>query len=449
MKAHWQILTGLLAAVLLGTALNMALPADPAAEMPGWIAGLIQTCGFIGDLFLNALKMVIVPLITASIVTGVAGLGRVEGFGRLGLKTVVYFTCSSVLAILTGLLLVNTLKPGLEDGAPSDSIADLIEAEGAKLAAGADPERQTDLASAEARDAGDAMDVFRRMIPTNIVANASDNSQMLGLIFFSILFGLAMTRLAGSLQDTLLTFFQAVSEVMILITRWIMLFAPLGVFALVLPQVAEVGLRRLFGTLLVYFLTVAFALSFHLLVVLPLLLRLIGGVNPWRHFAAMRTAMLTAFSTASSAATLPVTLRGVRDAGVSNRVSSFVVPLGATVNMDGTALYECVAVIFIAQVLGVDLPFSQQFVVVTLALLTSIGVAGIPSASLVAILIILGNVPVIPPAAVAPAVALLFAVDRPLDMFRTAVNVFSDSCGAVIIARTEGEDGVLAKTEEA
>ncbi len=448
MKAHWQILAGLLAAVLLGTALNIALPEDPAG-IPGWVAGLVHTCGFIGDLFLNALKMVIVPLITASIITGVAGLGRVEGFARLGLKTVVYFTGSSLIAILIGLLLVNTLKPGLKGGAPSASIAELIEAEAAELAAGHDPKRQADLASAEERDAGDALDVFRRMIPTNIVANASDNSQMLGLIFFTILFGLAMTRLAGPLQDVLLTFFRAMNDVMILITRWIMLFAPLGVFALVLPQVAEVGLRRLFDTLLVYFLTVAFALSFHLLVVLPLLLRLVGRVNPLRHFAVMRTALLTAFSTSSSAATLPVTLRGLREAGVSNRVSSFVLPLGATVNMDGTALYECVAVIFIAQVLGIDLPFSQQFVVVALALLTSIGVAGIPSASLVAILIILGNVPAIPPSAVAPAVALLFAVDRPLDMFRTAVNVFSDSCGAVIIARTEGEDGVLAKLDEA
>ena len=207
--------------------------------------------------------------------------------------------------------------------------------------------------------------------------------------------------------------------------------------------VAEAGLP-IFGLLAKYFMVVLGALGFHLLVTLPLMLKLVAKVSPFEHFKAMRNALITAFSTASSSATLPITMRGVHErAGVSNRVTSFTLPLGATVNMDGTALYECVAVIFATQILGLQMSFAEQFMVVALALLTSIGVAGVPSASLVAILIILNNIPQIPDAA--PFVGLLLAVDRPLDMCRTAVNVFSDSCGAVIIGRSEGEDQILAK----
>ena len=222
------------------------------------------------------------------------------------------------------------------------------------------------------------------------------------------------------------------------ITDLIMRFAPIGVFALVARTVADTGLEA-FGPLALFFLTVTLSLATHFLVVLPLLLYFIGGVDPRRHYAAMGAALVTAFSTASSSATLPITMDCVeKNAGVSNRTSSFVLPLGATVNMDGTALYECVAVLFIAQAYGLELTLGTQFLVVLLALLTSIGVAGIPAASLVAIAVILSAVGL-----PLEGIGLILAVDRVLDMMRTAVNVFSDSCGAVIIARSEGERNVL------
>jgi len=223
-----------------------------------------------------------------------------------------------------------------------------------------------------------------------------------------------------------------------------MKFAPLGVFGLVAKTVAGIGAEQindLAVSLGTFTLSVLLALAVHTLVTLPLMLRFLGGVSPLAHFGAMMPALLTAFSTASSSATLPMTMECVQDnARVSKRTSSFVLPLGATVNMDGTALYECVAAMFIAQAYGLELSFVTQFTVVLVALLTSIGVAGIPAASLVAITIILATVGL-----PAEGVGLILAVDRILDMFRTSVNVFSDSCGAVIIARTEGEKGILER----
>jgi Na+/H+-dicarboxylate symporter len=279
-----------------------------------------------------------------------------------------------------------------------------------------------------------------------VISAASDNGQLLGVIVFSILFAIASTQLPGPMGDSIRDFFVAANEAMITVTRWIMAVAPIGVYALILPVVYETG-GDLFKQLLKYFFTVLFALGLHLFVILPLAMKYIGKVSPLAHFKAMRPALLLAFSTASSSATLPVTMRSVQDkAGVSKRVSSFTLPLGATVNMDGTALYECVAVIFVAQVMGIELGIGSQFFIVVAALLTSVGVAGIPSASLVAILLILKNSGI--PNAETAVVALL-AVDRLLDMSRTAVNVFSDSCAAVIIGRSEGEDfaGAEARVE--
>jgi Na+/H+-dicarboxylate symporter len=235
---------------------------------------------------------------------------------------------------------------------------------------------------------------------------------------------------------TLREFFQAGNDVMIVLTRWVMATAPVGVFGLLLPVIYNTG-GELFLNLGKYFFTVVAALAFHLLVTMPLILRFVARVSPLAHFKAMGEALMLAFSSASSSGTLPVTMRCVQErSGVSNRVASFTLPLGATVNMDGTALYECVAVIFVAQVMGVQMGFVQQFTVVTAALLTSVGVAGVPSASLVAILLILKNSGI---HGAETAVVALLGVDRLLDMSRTAVNVFGDSCAAVVIAKSEGE----------
>ena len=247
-----------------------------------------------------------------------------------------------------------------------------------------------------------------------------------------------ITKIKLEASRLLQSFWQGVFDVMMLITDLVMKFAPIGVFALVAKVVTISGFE-VFKPLLTFFFTVLIALLIHIVIVMPLLLRFVGGVSPIKHYQAMAPALLTAFSTASSSATLPVTIDCVEDrAGVSNRVTIFVLPLGATVNMDGTALYECVAAIFIAQAYGLDLSVAQQISVVILALMTSIGVAGIPSASLVAIAIILAAIGL-----PAEGIGLILAVDRVLDMCRTSVNVFSDSCGAVIIGKTEGEKDIL------
>ncbi len=401
---HWQILIALVFAALAG------FLSGTEATIFGvpWIA--IYT--FIGTLFLNALKMIVVPLVVSAIITGVANVGDNGGFGRLGGKTLGYYVLTSTIAIIIGLVLVSLIQPGVnDDGVPVLETSDEI------------------MQAVAGKSGGDVVDVFLRMIPTNVI-DAAAQGQMLGLIFFSILFGFFMTRLKGPLKETLNNFWQAIFDVMMMMTNLIMKFAPLGVFGLVAASVAKTGFDQ-FGNLALFFMTVTLALAIHLLVVMPILLKVLGKVdNPWLHYQAMAPALLTAFSTSSSSSTLPVTISSLENrAGVSNRVSSFVLPLGATVNMDGTALYECVAVIFIAQLFGITLDFGTMLLIVILSLATSIGVAGIPSASLVAISIILVAVGL-----PAEAIGLLLVVDRLLDMMRTAVNVFSDSVGAVVIA---------------
>ena len=417
LKLHWQILIALLLAVLVGWLVS------PNTSILG--VSLVSVFDFVGKLFLNALKMIIVPLIVSSIIMGVSNLGSGESFGRLGGKTLGYYVLTSTFAILIGIAVVNIMQPGIVDGEP------------AKDMLGLSTDTSEVMEKVEGKSTGDVVGIFLRMIPTNVV-QAAAQGQMLGIIFFSLLFGFFMTKIKLELENTLKNFWQAVFEVMMLITDLVMKFAPIGVFALVAKVVTVSGFDA-FKPLLVFFFTVIIALLIHIVIVMPLLLRFIGGVSPIKHYQAMAPALLTAFSTASSSATLPITIDCVQDrAGVSNRVTSFVLPLGATVNMDGTALYECVAAIFIAQAYGLDLTVGTQVTIVILALMTSIGVAGIPSASLVAIAIILAAIGL-----PAEGIGLILAVDRVLDMCRTAVNVFSDSCGAVIIGRTEGEKGIL------
>jgi len=423
-KLHWQILFALMAGVGAGL---LTAPTTTWFGVP-----LLSAYDFTGTLFLNALKMIIVPLIAASIITGMAGVGGTQGLGRLGGKTLGYYLTTSLLAILVGLLFVNLLTPGIIDGQPAKDVLGLSDvlAKQASAAVGN-------------RGAGDLAGVFLSFIPTNVISAAAEG-QMLGLIFFSLLYGFFLKRITEVYAEAQFNFWQGLFEIMMKITEWAMRFAPIGVFALVAKVVTTTGIKA-FEPLLIFFITVMLALLVHFLVVLPLLLRFVGGVRqPWRQYQAMAPALLTAFSTASSSATLPMTMDCVeKRAGVSNRTSSFVLPLGATINMDGTALYECVVALFIAQAYGLELSFATQFTVVVIALLTSIGVAGIPAASLVAISIILTalGLPI-------EALGLILVVDRVLDMCRTAVNIFSDSCGAVIIARSEGENSVLAEPVE-
>ncbi len=414
LKLHWQIMI----AIVIGTLMGIWSGED--TELFG--IRFYDAYAFIGELFLNALKMIIVPLISASIITGASNLGGAN-LGRMGGKTLAFYLATSASAILLGLTMVNTFTPGLVDGVPLMNTMELDVSEDSAAIA----ER------IEGRSGGDIVDVFIRMIPPNVVAAAAEG-QMLGLIFFSLLFGAMIQRIDEPFRSTLANFWQGVFLVMMDMTMLVMRFAPLGVFGLVAKTMAVTGFDLILP-LGWFFITVLLALAAQGLVVLPMVLLLVCRVNPVRHFQVMSPALLTAFSTASSSATLPLTIECVeKGAGVSQRTSSFVLPLGATVNMDGTALYECVAAIFLAQAYGVDLSFGQQFLVVMIALLTSIGVAGIPAASLVAISIILAAVGV-----PMEGIGLLMVTDRILDMLRTSVNVFSDSCCAVVIARSEGE----------
>ena len=438
------ILIAMVVALIVGGIINKTcVVSDKGADLEFNQTGttLVSIFDYIGTLFMNLLKMVIVPLVFSSIVVGIAGLGKTDGFARLGVKTVAYYAMTSLIAILIGLTLVNLIQPGLVDGKPNEAIKSQIESKEAEYSG-----KVSAKIGDTSKDMGAVRDLFLRMVPQNVFEAFGANNKMLSLIFVALLTGIGMIFIGGSGRGALLGFFEGVNELAMLITNWVMFLAPIGVFGLVAETVSQTGFP-IIQLLAKYFGVVLAALLIHLLVVMPLILFFIAKVNPWRHFWAMRNALLTAFSTSSSSATLPITMRALREkAGASKRVTSFVLPLGATVNMDGTALYECVAVMFVAQVLGFDMSFGVQFTVVTLALLTSIGVAGVPSASLVAITIIVYNVGI--PGAEA-VIGLLLAVDRPLDMTRTAVNVFSDSCGGIVIAKSEGEDVLSIKRNEA
>jgi proton glutamate symport protein len=418
LKLHWQILIAIVLAAFAGW----------AAGVDGSIFGIrfYAVFDFVGTLFLNALKMLIVPLIASSIIVGAANIGSSKHLGSIGSKTFLFYAITTLAAIVVGLLVLNVVQPGIVDGEPARDLLAL------NVDTSAVAERVGD------RGVSDVVDIFLRAVPTNIV-DAAARGEMLGLIVFCLLFGYFMAQIEHEYAETMFKFWNGMFQVMMKMTEWVMRFAPIGVFGLVARVVASTGFDAA-APLLLFTGAVLLALAIHSLVTLPLLLKLIAGVSPARLYRALSPALLTAFSTASSSATLPVTMECIeKKAGVSNRISSFVLPLGATVNMNGTALYECSAALFLAQAYGLELSLSTQFVVVAVALLTSIGVAGIPSASLVAIAIILTAIglPV-------EAIAVLFVFDRVLDMARTSVNVLGDGCCAVIVASLNGEKDLLS-----
>jgi len=425
LELHWQILIAIVIAAIVG---GIVFNAQAATGVEATLFGVryVAIFGYIGTIFLNALKMIIVPLITSSIIVGVAGIGSGGKLGALGGKTLLFYATTTLAAILLGLVLINAIGPGYANGEPAQHLLAL------------DTPTDEIAAKVEGRGVSDVAEVFLRMVPPNVFAAAVEG-QMLGLIFFAILFGYFMTHLDNEYAEPLYRFWDAVFHVMMKMTEWIMTFAPIGVFGLVAGVIAETGYKAA-GPLAWFTFTVLLALALHAFVTLPLLLRFVGRVRPYKTLKACVQPMLTAFSTASSSATLPVTMDAVEDnVGVSNKVSSFVLPLGATVNMNGTALYECAAAMFLAQAYGLDLTFGVQFSIVAIALLTSIGVAGVPSASLVAIAIILGAIGL-----PLEALGVLLVFDRILDMARTSVNIWGDCSCATIVARLQGEETRVA-----
>ncbi|HEY5260464.1 MAG TPA: dicarboxylate/amino acid:cation symporter [Rhabdochlamydiaceae bacterium] len=410
-KQPWPVFIAIILAVFAGL----------AAGTDSGIFGITFYSIFnvIGVIFINALTLVVVPLVSSSIITGIARIGNDEAFGRLGFKTFTFYITTSLMAILIGLFFVNIIAPGKVG----------IEHPAAAAHALLTQETKTFASFIE------------EIVPSNIFY-AFSQGQMLGVIFFSLLFGYATSKIESNAGAILSGFWQGVFQVMLRITHIIMKFLPIGVFCLVAQAFAKTGTESLEKVGL-FTVTVLLGLATFVFVALPLLLKFVGRVNPWRHFRAMGPALITAFSTSSSSATLPVTIDCVeKRAGVSNKICSLVVPLGTSINMSGSALYECVAAMFVAQVYGIEISLTTQFAVVVLSLITSIGVAGVPSASLMAILIILKAIGL-----PAEGLGLFIAVDRLLDMCRTTVNVFSDSCCAVLVAKSEGEKNVL--TEDA
>jgi Na+/H+-dicarboxylate symporter len=392
-KLHWQVLIALGVGLAVGT----------------WAPGPAESLGFLGDLFLRLLKMVIVPLIFTSLVNGITSLGNARSVGRVGLRTVIYYLVSTSAAIVVGLGLVNLLRPGM----------------GLHLGTGALPEGLN-------TGSQSLPDFLLRLVPDNIVA-AMAHGDILPVITFAILFGLFLTGLNDERGRAVQTVVDGVLDVIQRLTLAIVRLAPIGIFALLAREVARSGIDVIVS-LGPYFLVVGLGLVIHATITLPLLLLVVARRSPPKFVRAVLPALATAFSTASSSATLPLTMEcAEHEAGLPRGVVSFVLPLGATVNMDGTALYEAVAALTIAQMYGIHLGLTQQLVVLLTALLASIGAAGIPMAGLVMLVVVLQAVGL-----PLEGISTIIAVDRVLDMMRTATNVWSDLVGTAVVSRFEG-----------
>ncbi|WP_100266424.1 dicarboxylate/amino acid:cation symporter [Mariprofundus ferrinatatus] len=383
-----------------------------AAIVAGGISGYVwgeamESVAWLGELFLTTLKMLIIPLVAASIITGVAGLGDVRKLGRMGGLSVAYYAVTTLIAVSIGLMMANLWQPGV----------------GVDLTAGGEaPEPK-------AGDVG-ITDLILSLVHPNII-DAAANLKLLPVIVFCMLFAAGLSTL-GERGQPVLSFFEGVNEAMMKIVEWVMVFAPVGVFALIASKLGSAGGGEAFFAQLAglakYAAAVISGLLSHM-VVLSVLLMLLARRAILEYLRHMATALMTAFSTASSSATLPLTMEGVKMAGVDKKARRFVLPLGATINMDGTALYEAVAVLFIAQAYGIDLTFGQQMLVLLTATMAAIGAAGIPEAGLVTMVIVLEAVGL-----PLEGIGLILAIDWFLDRCRTTVNVFGDSVGAAVIA---------------
>jgi Na+/H+-dicarboxylate symporter len=444
-QLHWQILIGLIVALVYALVVRQLVPVAPLPDVEmdaatveqgkAVVAAAIESSQqrapaqhqleqfrapftFIGDLFIRLLKLIIIPLILTSVISGIVNLRDPEEVGRLGIRTIAYYLMTTLAAVTVGLIVVNVLQPGKD----------------LNLSIGGDAELEPTPLS----------EVFLNIVPENIFGALSEGA-MLPTIFTAILVGLGLLAI-GDRGKPVADFIDSANELVLTITNWIMATAPIGVAALFVNTLLDPELLDIvafFEDLGVYMIAVLGGLSIHAVIVLPMLLIFLAKYPPHLFAKALSPALLTAFSTASSSATYPVTLESVTQrAGVSEKSADFVLPLGATINMDGTALYEAVAAVFIANALGMDLSFTQQLVIVITATLAAIGAAGVPSAGLVTMIIVLESVGL--PGA---GYGLVVAVDRILDMCRTTVNVWGDSVGAAVVGRwiEDNEKAVLTE----
>jgi DAACS family dicarboxylate/amino acid:cation (Na+ or H+) symporter len=412
-KLHWQILIGLFLGALVGVGANIW-----AAEAP-WVRWLADNlAGPVGQIFLRMLLMTVIPLVFASITLGVAGLGDLRKVGRVGGRTLGYFLMSTVLSAILGLFLVNLVQPG---GGLGADLRDQLMA--------------TYRTQAEGMQAGGTarfgVDMFVNIVPRNPI-QAAANMDMLGVIFFAIVFGAALTLIPQEKAAPLIRVLEAVGEAIVKVIDIAMKLAPYGVFGLIFVTTSRFGLDIL-EKLAAYVVVVLVGLVIYAAVGLSLLVRAFGGLAPATFWKKAWTSILTAFSTSSSAATLPTNIAvAERELKIPPKIAGFVLPLGATMNMNGTALYEGVTVLFLAQVFGIDLSVGQQIVVIVLSVITAVGAAGVPGGSLPLIMVVLATVGVPP-----EAIAVILGVDRILDMARTTLNVTGDLTAAAYVARTE------------
>lgn len=413
---HWQIIAG----IVLGIIVGIILSASPGGTTfsTNWIKPF-------GTIFINGMKLIAIPLIVTSLVTGIANLRGMTQFSSMGKKTLLIYLSTTVLALSVGLIIVNIVSPG---GFVST-------------------ETRTELINSFGGDAGDAVvnaDELRDrgplqflvdMVPENILGAAMSNSNMLQVILFTVLFGFGLMSVTADRSKRLMAIFEAANLMVLKVVDLLMKVAPFGVFALMTAMVTESPSADIFVALAAYGGAVILGLVVLMYGCYSIYLRVLGKMSPRSFFTKMIPAQLLAFSTSSSAATLPATMACVNDRiGVDKKVSSFVLPIGATINMDGTCLYQAVAAVFIAQVMGDDLTLSQQLVVVLTAALASIGSAPVPGAGILMLVIVLESVGVNP-----AGLALILAVDRPLDMCRTVVNVTGDAMICVVVNRMTGK----------
>ena len=409
MQLHWKIIIGL----VLGTIYGIA------SAINGWSDFTSNFISPFGTIFLNLLKLIAVPLVISSLITGVASLSDTRKLSRIGWKTIALYISTTAVAVSIGLILVNVLEPGA--GIPEDFQESLSQEYVDKAAS------KQDLASSVQNNRGPLQPLVD-MVPSNMFSAASNNSNMLQIVFISIIFGIALIGIDRKFSQPVLAFLEGINQMIIKLVEMIMYFAPYGVFALIAKTISSVSgdvsqIGSILSALLFYMGVVVSGLFIHMSLTYLTILKMFTNMDLKHFFKSMAPVQLLAFSTSSSGATLPVTMkRCEKDLGVSEEISSFVLPLGATINMDGTALYQGVAAVFIAQAIGMDLTFADQFTIVATAVLASIGTAAVPGAGIIMLVIILEaiNVP-------SQGIALILGVDRILDMIRTATNVTGDA----------------------
>ena len=416
MPLHTKILIGLGLGVAAGLAANVLELA--------WLQQALAFVEPLGTGFIRLITMIVIPLVVASLLVGTASLGDLHKLGRIGGKAVAYYLCTTAAAVSIGLLVSNVIRPGSRvDQGTRDRLAEQFADEAAGQMALADA-------------APSLREVLLDLIPRNPVQAAAE-FDLLPLIVFSIILGAAVSVIPDDQRRAVLGFFDGINQASMIVIGWVMRLAPYAVFALIAAVVARFGLDLL-TSLLVYTLTVVLGLALHAFGTLALLVRVLAKISPLQFFRRIVAAPLVAFSTSSSNATLPVTIQMAQyKLGVSKEVSSFALPLGATINMDGTALYQAVAVMFIAQIYGIPIDLSGQLTIVLTATLASIGTAGVPSAGIIMLVVVLNSVGMAQQ--VEAGIALILGVDRILDMLRTSVNVTGDLVCAAFLAKSEGE----------